>query len=315
MVDNTPEVSQAQADILHCLTNNLTITEIAKHRKCSRQAIYKVLWRLLAKGFVEKIGYAYGLTELGKKGLHSFIGFTNKLRQHNINVKMEILESPRNWERKRGVMTSLPYFNKRVKLKNNYYDLFSFGRVRVKTTSKSAIIKIPTIYDDSIEGATIQTMEILEKVIPKIEALFKIKLIKDYKSNITFISQEYARLNDALAKLYKREDNKLYIKDEEGKVWLITDYSFAVNELETIHPIRADEDMKTVHSFLNDLRQNPVTCSQMMGAINSNAEHLNYHATNMRTHVDAVKKLSLGVDKLYSGVDELIKQVKRIGKK
>lgn len=312
MVDNSIKVSKTQAEILKGFASNLTITQIAKWRKCSRQAVYKVISKLLELGLIEKIGYAYGLTDKGIKGLHSFMGLSNQIRQHNLSFKIKVLDSPKNWDKKRSQLTSLPYFNKRVSLKNTDYEMLNFGRIKVKTTSQSVILHIPTIYANTPEESFVEAMDVLYGAIPKIEALFKIKLVKDLKANIVIISQEYARLQDQIAKIYKVEDNKLYVTDEEGKIWLIADYSFAVNELETISPKRADEDMSIVHNFLNDLRKSPTTFSEVKDVIveivkvQQNDRQTMIHLNeNLKTHFEVLNKIGKAVDNLADEVKKL----------
>jgi len=313
MIEKTIESSiylnQNQAEVLQGLSNFLTIKNIAKWRKVSRTAIYNTINILLKKSLIKRIGVSsYELTELGKGGLHSFMGFTQRLRQHNLSFKIEILESPKNWEQKREKIVQLPYFNKRINLKNTSYDLLNYGKLQVKLTSKSVIIKIPTIYAKTVDEAVIQSMGILQDSIIKLENAFKIRLINDYKANVSIISQEYANINDSLAKLYKKEGNKLYITDEENKVWLIADYSFSVSELETISPIKADEDMRTVSNFLNDLRKNPATMTNVLELIRDVTANQFIFDKNMSSHIEAIQNLSKGVKKLTKVMGGILKE-------
>jgi predicted transcriptional regulator len=262
--DFTPRLNTPSFEVLKCLQEGLNVTEISKYRNCSRVAIYGILKTLINKGLVRKIGYAtYELTDKGMHGLHSFVALRYKLRQHNLHIKISVLESPKNWELKRNEIRQMPYFNKTIKLKNNEQELINFGKLLIKTTTKSMIIKIPTIYARNWEDAIIQAMGILEDSIPKLEHQFKVKLVKDYKSNIMIISQEYARIQDALAKLYRCEGNRIYLTGSDGKIWLITDLSFSTDELEFIHPNKATDDLDAIAPFLNDLRKNPITISKM----------------------------------------------------
>ena len=250
--------------VLELIQNELNITEISKYRKCSRVAIYGVLKTLINKGMVRKAGYAtYELTDKGIQGLHSFVALRYKLRQHNLHIKIGVLESPRNWNLRRNEIRQMPYYNKTIKLKNNEQDLINFGKLLIKTTTKSLIIKMPTIYAKDWEDAIINAMKILEETIPKLEHQFKIRLVKDHKSNIKIISQEYARIQDALAKLYRCEGNRIYLTGDDGKIWLITDLSFSTDELEFLHPNRATDDLDAIAPFLNDLRKNPITISEI----------------------------------------------------
>ena len=298
MVESTIKITQVQAEILNGISNFLTISDIAKHRKTSRQAIYKGIKILKEKGMIKKVGLAWRLSGAGKKGLHSLMGFTHKLRQHNLHVKIDVLESPVNWDKKRNQLIQLPYFNKRVSLKNNTYDLLSYGNIQIKTTSKSVIVKLPTIFDQSVEGAVIQAMDIFYNKIPSIENLLKIKLIKDQKCNITFISQEYAKLDDALAKIYKKNEQKLYVTDEHGELRFIADYSFAVNEFEAVHPNKAGDDMSATNPFLLDLAANPTTFSEVREMITGITRNQLIFDRNMKSHLEILSKLGKAVDQL-----------------
>lgn len=264
-------------DNLKMIEKGLNISEISKVRKVSRVAIYKNLATLIKKGLIRRIGYAtYEITDKGREGLHSLVGYRYGYRQHNLNFKIQVLESPKNWDLRRNELRQLPYFNKTIKLKNNDQDLFNYGKLLVKTTSKSIIVKMPTIYAPDWESAIIQAISILETTIPKLEKVFNVKLVKDYKANIKIISQEYARIQDALAKLYRAEGNRIYLTGDDNKIWLITDFSFSNDETEFIHPDKATDDVDAIAPFLNDLRKNPTTLTdvrthvtELQGVVNS----------------------------------------------
>jgi predicted transcriptional regulator len=257
-------VQFARFEVLKLIQEGLSITQIAEYRQVSRKNVYKILSTLNKRGLVRHPKYSlYELTEKGIEGLHSFVALRYKLRQHNLHFKIKVLESQKNWEQKRNELRQIPYFNKTIKLKNNEQDLFNYGKIQVKTTTKSIIIKMPTIYATDWEHAIIQAISILEDTIFKIEKVFKIVLVKDYKANITIISQEYARIQDALAKLYRQEKNRLYLTGEDGKIWLITDFSFSTDETEFIHPEKATDDVDAIAPFLNDLRKNPITLTEV----------------------------------------------------
>ena len=212
----THRVEFPHYEVLKMLQEGCSISQIARYRHVSRQSIYKILTTLNNKGMIAHPKYSlYELTDKGIQGLHSFVGLRYKLRQHNLHFKCKVLESPKNWELKRNEIRLLPYFNKTLKLKNNEQDLLNYGRFKVKTTTKSIIIKMPTIYATDWEHAIIQAMSILEDALFKIEKAFKIILVKNYKANITIISQEYARIQDALAKLYRYEGNRIYLTGDD----------------------------------------------------------------------------------------------------
>ena len=286
-------------EVLKCLHDGFTISEISKYRKVSRNSIYKILATLNKYGMVRHPKRSlYEITDKGIEGLHSFVAFRYKLRQHNLHFKIEILESPKNWELKRNEIRFMPYFNKTLKLKNNEQDLLNYGKIQIKTTTKSIIIKMPTIYDTDWEKAVIQAMSILEDTLFKIEDLFKIRLVKDYKANIKIISQEYARIQDALAKLYRHENNRIYLTGDDGKIWLITDLSFSTDELEFIHPNKATDDTDAIAPFLNDLRKNPTTLSNIREETMQVLEVAKAHAINIEKHQKVLDEILITFKKI-----------------
>lgn len=290
----TLSVENSLFETLKMLQQGHTITEISKYRKVSRQAVYKKLSSLINKGMVSKDDYGvYNLTQKGIEGLHSLVALRYKLRQHNLHFKVGILQSPKNWDLRRQEFRQLPFFNRTIKLRNNEQELFNFGKLQVKTTSKSIIIKIPTIYASTCDGAVIQAMQILEDSIPKIEKLFKVRLIKDSRGNIKIISNEYASIQDSLARLYRSEGSRLYLTGDDGKIWLITDLSFSTDELEYIHPDKASDDVDAIAPFLNDLRKNPTTMSDMKNHVRELQGVITSYAQNEVKHqkvLDAILK-------------------------
>jgi len=305
--DLTPRVEFAYLELLNGVHNNLKVSEIAKYRKVSRQAIYGTLSSGIKKGWISKKGYGvYELTQKGIQTLHSLVGFRYKLRQHNLGIKIDVLESPKNWAQKRNELRFLPYFNKTIKLKNNEQDLFNFGKLQIRTTTKSIIIKMPTIYSKGWEEAIIQAMDIFETAIPKLESMFKVKLVKNLKANIKIISQEYARIQDALAKLYRAEGNRIYLTGDDGKIWLITDFSFSQDELEVIHPDRAADDLDAIAPFMNDLRDNPTTLTEVREDMKQAQDLVLGHAKNINKH-------QMVLDKIYEQMVRLEKRLDKAG--
>lgn len=304
----TKKGENTRYETLKLIQEGMTISEIAKFRKVQRSSVYKVLKTLIKNGLITNISKSkravYELTTNGIKGLHSFVALRYKLRQHNLHFKIKVLESPRNWALKRNEIRFLPYFNKTIKLKNNEQEILNFGRLQIKTTSQSIIIKMPTIYSKDWESAIVQSMQILEDSIYKIENLLKIKLMKDFKSNITIISQEYASIQDALAKLYHNEGNRIYLTGEDGKIWMITDFSFSVDELEFIHTEKATDDVDAIAPFMNDLRKNPTTLSNIREETKGVLEVAKASMQNVVKHQAVLDEILLTFKKINDRLDK-----------
>jgi DNA-binding PadR family transcriptional regulator len=301
----TKRGNNAQYEVLKLLQQGHTISDISKYRKVSRKSIYKVLKTINKKGWIRHPKRSfYEITQKGMEGLHSFVGLRYNFRQHNLHFKIKILESPKNWEYKRNELRQIPYFIKTIKLKNNDQDLFNYGRLQIKTTTKSVIIKCPTFYAPDWESAIIQAMGILEDNIPKIENMFKILLVKDYKANITIISQEYAKIQDSLAKLYRQEKNRLYVTGEDGKIWLITDFSFSTDETEYIHTEKATDDIDAIAPFFNDLRKNPTTISEMKEYMQEKEVVVNNLIHNELKHQKVLDEMLITLKKIQEGMEK-----------
>lgn len=301
----TNTVEFTRFEVLKLIQEGLSVTEISKYRGVTRQAVYKVMATLIKKGMIRSPKRSiYELTNKGIEGLHSFVALRYKLRQHNLHFKIDVLESPKNWEQKRNEFRQMPYFNKTIKMKNNEQDLFNYGKLQIKTTTKSIIIKMPTLYAKNWENAIIQAMGILEDAIYKIEHQFKIRLVKDYKANIKVISQEYASIQDAVAKLYRTEGNRIYLTGEDGKIWLITDFSFSTDELEYIHTEKATDDNDAVAPFFNDLRKNPTTLSNIRQETMGVLEVAKAHAMNINKHQKVLDEILLAFKKINERLDK-----------
>jgi len=307
MVKLTIKHSKKEIEILKYLTQFLTISQIAKLRKTSRTAIYKGISKLLEKGCIRKI--SRGSYEVTSKGLHSLNkSSSNLIRLHNLAFKITILQKPINWELKRSRIANIRLLAKDITFGNTKYQIHTFSSLKVKTTSNSIIFYMPSFYGKNTDNCFEQALNFLWKAIPKTEALFNVILIKDRKANIEIISQHYAKLQDCLAKLYKTEGNKLYIKDKDNNLWLIADYSFKVDELETIYNKTAKEDMDTVKDFLNDLRKNPATMTQVLEAIKGVTSNQVIFDKNFQSHLQVIKKLGNSVNRLTSHISKLKKE-------
>lgn len=301
------EVKNTEYELLKYLSQFLTIKQISILRKTSRTAVYKGIYSLLNKSLIRKIGKSYELTDEGFSRLNSFIKSSNQIRLHNLAIKIKILNKPNNWDLMRSKIVEIRNLSKQVDLTNNSYQIHSFKSLKVKTTTNSIIFYLPSIYGSNTDICLSEALEMTFKAIPKVESIFKINLIKDRKVNIEIISSHYAKLQDSLARIYHNENNKLYVKDESGKVWLIADFSFKVDELETIDNLRSKEDMDTVKEFLNDLRKNPATMTNVLEMIKMVTANQVIFDKNFQSHLKAINTLT----KEIKGFGMAIKDIKQ----
>lgn len=306
------KVENNEYELLKCFSQFMNVKEISKYRKVSKTAIYKGRDKLINKGFLRSVGKNFELTDEGFSRLNSFIQSSNLIRLHNLAIKIKIINKPNNWDLMRSKIVELRNLSKEVKLNNNSYQIHSFQSIKVKTTNNSIIFYLPSIYGKDTDTCLREGLEMTFKAIPKIESMFKVLLIKDRKANIEIISNHYAKLQDSLAKIYHSEKNKLYVKDESGKVWLICDFSFKVDELETIDTINAKEDMDTVKDFLNDLRKNPATVSQVLEMIKMVTANQVIFDKNFQSHLKAINTLTNEVKGLGNAIRDIKEENKKL---
>jgi hypothetical protein len=133
------------------------------------------------------------------------------------------------------------------------------------------------------------------------------------------ICQEYANMQDELAKIYRKQGKNLLITGLDGKIWMITDASFNTDERELVHPIKAPDDQEAMNKAMNILREEPEIMKEnqkdlnkAINCINKNAEHLEYHAENMRSHVGATQDLSKATKILINKLERMAEREERL---
>lgn len=306
------KVENNEYELLKCFSQFMNVKDISKYRKVSKAAIYKGRDRLIGKGLLRSVGKNYELTDEGFSRLNSFIQSSNLIRLHNFAIKIKIINKPKNWDLMRSKIVELRDSSKEIKLTNNDYQIHSFSSIKVKTTTNSVIFYLPSIYGKNTDICFQEALEMVFRAIPKVESMFKILLIKDRKANIEIISSHYAKLQDSLAKIYHNEKDKLYVKDESGNVWLIADFSFSTDELETIDTNRAKEDMDTVKEFLNDLRKNPATITNVLEMIKMVTANQVVFDKNFQSHLKAINALTVEVKGLGNSIREVREENKKL---
>jgi hypothetical protein len=117
--------------------------------------------------------------------------------------------------------------------------------------------------------------------------------------------QHFAKLKDQLAILCNKQGKKLEVRGSDGKVWLITDRSFKIDELEFIHSKTAVEDGdKVLIPFLNDLRDHTektgetLLLSNILKSLDLISKNQSLYGENALKHVEVINKLSDAVDEL-----------------
>lgn len=245
-------ISNEQREILNLLTQEfLTPKQIATRRQTTIYAVYKTIRKLKKKGHL-KGGYKNAFKN---RGVTKSQG-VQKLRLHNIQESVKILESSKFYERLRQKKNKLALDGLTIMLYKDSVQLFTQEYISFygKTTNEC--------YSNAIK--------FFSRFYTLIENDYKIVIEKNRVLNKKWVRQHIALTNSEIAKQANEEKQPIIIKDkEDGKQRIITDNSFNLNELETVHPIKAKKDMDLIKIHVEDMINNPsLTNSQLSSRIN-----------------------------------------------
>lgn len=274
-------ITPKEREILYLLTKEfLTVKKIAQRRKTSVQAIYKAIKKLREKGFL-------GVKNM--EGLKSDVYFkpfksvsvkkntpistgNHKIRLHRQQFNIKILYKKNDYYIRSG--KTLKIDNNTIKLNKHTIDIYSNT----------------DFIGDTAEEAYKQSIEYWFSLFHRLEHRLNIILVKDGYQNIREVQSHYAEVNNELAQDYNKNDHKLRIKGKDGKTWLLVDNSFNLNELETIHPETAKEDMTKIKTFFDDIRDHETpTISEILSVIKGIAEQNKETAAGLNAVVTLLK--------------------------
>jgi hypothetical protein len=110
---------------------------------------------------------------------------------------------------------------------------------------------------ETCSHVTQQAMAYLNRILPRIENRTGAVLLKPQSDNCRIVASHYARWDATLARWAKINDYSIRCHaSDDGKLWLLCDFSKGVYHMETVHPTTAKQDMEEViEPFLGDLRE------------------------------------------------------------
>lgn len=290
----------------------------AKRLKMSQQNLQYYTNPLKKKLILKKIGYGTWQVDwerwkkTSKKTKSSlYLPSQKEIRGHYWQIKLKLPHLPK-WNKRRAMMDKLEIKYKPI---HAQMESTSFNGTSVWFSSKSIIVHLSKdIIADTPDESYSYAIYEFEKIIKRIESLFKVSLKINKRYQFKVGNSHYAILRNWLAKQYNKEKKKLYVFDHEG-CWLICDFSEGQDELEGIGK-KAKENTTIVQDFFNDLKRTelkPSQILQMIGRtdknINNLTEKLNFYAENNISHVQLLKDLNIAVNRLSKAVG--VKRYKR----
>lgn len=311
--------------IVELVNEGATPEDIYLRLGISRRSFYRLWSYLKGLGVVEKIGYGvYSVNQTSSSNLFQAIG--NESPQ-SVKANSDD-EYPVGTDRAHAFIFTMPFpftfpLRKQEKfLKNLGFDYKSIGvsglwrgfsflmgdwLVKFHPKSLTATLRkgVSFFSSDSHEAYLLAVNDFLEKVVVPLERSTKVSWKRGKEYRFKTSRQHHARIKDSVAKGYRLKKQKLHVRDEEGTLWLLADFSFSADELESVAKDSAVRDYRVVNRFMNSVRDTGVTMQDVLNMFAQSQEQMGYYAENMVSHVKAVQKLGSGVEELTNVVKDL----------
>lgn len=245
------ELTVAEGEVLFFFTKEfLTTKKIALRRGTTTRAVRYTFQKLRKKGYLDSKNM-----ERKKKGYGiDLIG--NKIRFHGLEFNIKLLFKDKRYRAIREGCNVLEVDGNTIRLFRDAIEVY---------INKS-------FYADKVEDARKKGFNYAYWLFSRLEQDLKVLLVKDRVQNVKLVKQHFAEVNNELAKDLNVKKEKLSIRGNDGKVWLLVDNSLNLHELETLHPELAEEDMNIIKPFFDDLRRNPaVKISDILKVIHESA--------------------------------------------
>lgn len=297
--------------ILNLIKAGETPTSISKDHNIPKSTLSYSISKLKKLGCIEKLGY--GVWEYKKEvpivpkdNITTQIGTSKKqIRGHAYIWNIRFLEQI-NWE-KRIKNSTLKY--KMICHKKVFRILYKSRKIWL--TRKGMIIYEPIDFlgksSFTVKGTAVFEMDRLIK-----DLLIRLKQ-EFIPYQFTTSREHYAMIKNELARQYNDKKEKLFIRNQEGTIWLWIDDSKGLNELETNDPKLSKE----VQDWYNNHKKHhfKVTPDFLLNAILQNTKNLDYHAENFRSHLEINKQIANTQAELVNEVKKLSGIIKEMKEK
>jgi len=270
-----PKLTKTEQEVLFYLTKEfLTPKQISTRRGTKLRATYYTIEKLKEKGIINN-----HFAVVQKKGMwyqDSAVYSSNKIRFHALEFNIKILFKD--------------YRYKKTFTKSNMLDIDG-NTIRLYRDALEVYINT-SFYGDSVEEARKNGFIYCEHLFKKIESRLNIIIKKPDHANIKLVKQHFAEVNNEFAKDLNSKKEKLQIRGDDNKVYALVDNSHNLNEFECVHPEFAEDDMKIIKPFFDELRKNPTTTTELMNFIVILLKNQNNMANNIKEMALSVNVLS-----------------------
>ncbi len=299
--------------------------KIAEELGVSKQRINYYIKKLKDSGIIKKKGYGVWEVISDLSSLKKVVRKKNKKYVVRTHALIFSFKTP-NLPSFNVLIKKLDYNNFKIKLNKAYGRvrslIFNYEDFNIWFFKDKTIIYLKnkkSYYGlNAFENKEVAVRDVL-RLVKWLENKLGINLKSDSGKYEFFVSrQHHALIKNELAKYYDKQKQKIQVVEEEGIVWFLIDNSFNLWEAETTHPRTATSDNQIIKDFLNDLRNNPTTPTQVLELINKNALTLQDLINNqkeyseaIKEHIEAIRTLGVGVSQLVMLLNELKKLIKK----
>lgn len=308
-----------------CLEEEMNPSQVAKKLNISKQKLQYYLSMLKRDGFIQKIGYGvwkiikpFDKKEV-KKATHItstnvVVSKSKDVRGHGFmfRLKLPVIGA---WDKRREWLDHKKVDYKRLKnLGGGESFVFRGRKVVVKSSSILVFDKSSYISTLATDSRSLAVYE-FRKLVESLERLFGVSFLVGGKYKFRVSREHYALMENALARQYDTEGNKLMVFNADG-LWLLIDNSFNLHELEAVKAGSAVSDSEGVQQFFNELKSldwefQPKAVMSMIGELTKN---MVYYGENVVSHVGLMKKISDSIERMDKRDERIVKALESLNK-
>jgi len=240
--------------VLQLLSEGYTNTEVMKALNISERRFYFLKRKLsLAKLLSPRIlpknkGYSpeggYSTDRYRSVGAN-----LERWRLHRIQVRVPVLEWFQAWDTLGGVRVR---FGSTV-----YFKFLNLAGCTVCAYKHVLVCYLPRFRGLSVSECNDFMFSFLIKLLPVLENVLKCKLVRpDSISEVEVIKREYALEGALNAEVHVKRHDKVYVRDELGRLRYLVDRSPGIPEFEAVNAKFSGEDAKKFEDFYKDLLRN-----------------------------------------------------------
>jgi len=228
---------------------------VCKSLRLKKSGYYKMLSRLKTMGFLNPKRHDLSSGHFGGVTGGHFEKAKNKkvLRLHSVRLRVKIVKKSDKFLRVRAECNRISFMGVTVVLEEEFLLLY---------LNRDFTGSVPL----EVAG---DMWAYVDRLLVGLENNLDLILLKDKKDNVKLVGQHWSECDNELAKKHNEEGDALQIRGvDDNKLWLKTDNSFNLDELECVHSERAGKDIERVVDFMNDIREGTgVLLSDVLGIL------------------------------------------------